>query len=235
MISFFIPIRKNSKRVKNKNIKKIRNYSSGLTEIKVKQLSRFRSLIRKDKILKKIKFEYVISSDDNRVLKFLVKFPWIKSLKRSPAISGDNSLDKLIKYVPNVCDGDLILWSHVTSPFFNEKSYIFFLKQFLLSKKKYSSAFSANTIKTFIYNYTKKNWISHNTTKRKWPRTQDLDKFYSVNSAAFIAKRSVYLYHNDRIDKKPLPINISEKEAFDIDDEDDFKKFSKIIMKKNEL
>ena len=57
-------------------------------------------------------------------------------------------------------------------------------------------------------------------------RTQDLDKFYIVNSA-FIAKRSVYLYQNDRIDKKPLPINTSEKEAFDIDDKEDFKNFLK--------
>ena len=39
----------------------------------------------------------------------------------------------------------------------------------------------------------------HDTTKRKWPRTQDLDKFYIVNSAVFIVKRR--LYQNDRIDK----------------------------------
>jgi len=227
MISFFIPIRKNSKRIKNKNIRKINNFNFGLTEIKVKQLSRFRSLIKKDKVLKYIKFEYIISSDDNRVLKFLVNFPWIKSFKRAPAISGDNSLDKLIKHVPKICNGDLILWSHVTSPFFNEKSYIFFLKRFLLSKKKYFSGFSVNSIKNFIYNYSKKKWISHDTKKRKWPRTQDLDEFYTVNSAAFIAKRSVYLYYNDRIDKKPLPINTSEREAFDIDDEKDFKNFLK--------
>ena len=34
MISFFIPIRKNSKRIKNKNIKKIGRNKFGLTEIK---------------------------------------------------------------------------------------------------------------------------------------------------------------------------------------------------------
>ena len=88
MISFFIPIRKNSKRIKNKNIRKIKNYNFGLTEIKVKQLSRFKNLIKKDKVLKNIKFEYIISSDDNRVLKFLVNFPWIKSFKRAPVSQG---------------------------------------------------------------------------------------------------------------------------------------------------
>ena len=28
--------------------------------------------------------------------------------------------------------------------------------------------------------------------QKKWPRTQDLEKIYKINHAAFIAKRSVY-------------------------------------------
>ena len=77
--------------------------------------------------------------------------------------------------------------------FLTRKVTCFFLKQFLLSKKKYSSGFSATAIKTFIYNYSKKKWVSHDTTKRKWPRTQDLDKFYIVNSALLL-QREVFIY-----------------------------------------
>ena len=49
MISFFIPIRKNSKRIKNKNITKIGKFKNGLTEIKVGHLKKFRSYIKKKK------------------------------------------------------------------------------------------------------------------------------------------------------------------------------------------
>ena len=183
-------------------------------------------MIKKDRYLKKQKFEFVISTDDERLFAFIKKFDWINLHKRPKYLATDNSLGKLTQIVPIICKGKYILWTHVTSPLFGEKSYINFIKIFL-KKKKYQSAFSGNLIKSFIYNSKKKRWISHDRKKIKWPRTQDLDKFYIVNSAAFIAKRSVYLYQNDRIDKKPLPINTSEKEAFDIDDKEDFKNFLK--------
>ena len=38
MISFFIPIKKVSRRIPNKNTKRIHNYKFGLTEIKLKHL-----------------------------------------------------------------------------------------------------------------------------------------------------------------------------------------------------
>ena len=38
-ISIFIPIRKNSKRIKNKNIKPLPGLKFGLTELKIKQLN----------------------------------------------------------------------------------------------------------------------------------------------------------------------------------------------------
>ena len=54
MISLFIPIRKNSKRIKNKNIKKIGNFKYGLTEIKINHLKKLKNIF-KDK--GKIKIE----------------------------------------------------------------------------------------------------------------------------------------------------------------------------------
>ena len=49
MISFFIPIRKGSKRVKDKNIKPLPGYKFGVTELKIKQLDRLRKLLKKQK------------------------------------------------------------------------------------------------------------------------------------------------------------------------------------------
>ena len=53
MISFFIPIRKGSKRIINKNLKKLPKYNHGLTELKIIQLKNLRKTCNKGGQFKK--------------------------------------------------------------------------------------------------------------------------------------------------------------------------------------
>jgi len=144
-------------------------------------------------------------------------------------LAKDDCLDKLIAEVPKICKSKFILWTHVTSPFFDQKDYFSFIKKFLV-QKKYKSAFSANLISTFILN-EKNVWISHDRKKKKWPRTQDLKKFYSINSAAFIATRDNYIKFSDRLDSKPLPIITKKGSEFDIDFIEDMNYFKNTFKK----
>ena len=48
LISIFLPLRKGSKRVKNKNLKPLPNFKQGLTELKIKQLRKFKNIFLKD-------------------------------------------------------------------------------------------------------------------------------------------------------------------------------------------
>ncbi len=227
MISFFIPIRKGSKRIINKNLKKLPRNKHGLTELKITQLKNLRKGLN-SKIKQQV--EFIVSTNCNNVIKFLNKYHWIKIHKRSEILSTDNSLDRLIQIVPKICKGNYILWTHVTSPLFDEKEYINFLIKFLKNKKKYKSAFSADKIQKFVF--LNKKWISHNVKKRKWPRTQDLKPIYIANSAAFIASRKVYINRKDRICSNPLPIVTNDKKALDIDNLEDFKKLENILNDK---
>ena len=77
-----------------------------------------------------------------------------------------------------------------------------------------------------------KKWVSHNYNKKKWPRTQDLLNTYILNSAALIAKRSIYIKYADRLCRNPLPIICGAKSGFDVDDLNDFN-YVKDILKKN--
>ena len=43
-----------------------------------------------------------------------------KIFDRPKNTASDDSLKKLITYVPKICKTDYILWTHVTSPLFNE-------------------------------------------------------------------------------------------------------------------
>lgn len=228
MISFFIPIRENSKRIKNKSIRKIGKYKFGLTEIKINQLKKIKGILDKKK---KDNVEFIVSTDSKKVKSYLKQFSWIRVHNRSKRLAKDDCLDELINEVPKICAGDIILWTHVTSPCFNEISYEKFISKYLKTKKnKYDSAFSADLINTFVMN-SKFHWVSHNVRKKKWPRTQDLKKLYSVNSAAFIASRDVYLKYKNRLGKKPLPIKASGFSGFDIDETEHMEFFKKKLMR----
>ena len=231
MISFFIPIRKGSKRVKDKNIKPLPGYKFGVTELKIKQLLRLRKLLKKQKKNDLNKFEFVVSTDCLRTKKYLLKFKWLKIHNRSKNLATDDSLDLLIKEVTKICIGKYILWTHVTSPFFNESDYLDFLIKFFKNKdKKNKSAFSADIINKFIFS-KKIGWVSHDTKRKKWPRTQDLNNLYVANSAAFIAEREVYKKNKDRLCKNTFPILTRDISGFDLDNKKDFQYLKKIFKK----
>ena len=221
MISIFVPIRTGSKRVKNKNVRKISNFNLGLTEIKIRQLMKL-----KKKLGKKKDLEFVIATNCSKVLKYCKEFKWIKTFRRTNKNSGDHSLDKVIKLAPKICTGKFILWTHVTSPLFNSHCYIEFIKSFFNNKKS-RSAFSADLIQKFLYQKDKK-WISHNKSKNKWPRSQDLKPTFVANSAAFIASRKSYVHFNDRLCDDPFPIISKGNTGFDVDDKDDFERLKKL-------
>lgn len=226
MISFFLPIRKGSKRVVNKNFRPLPGYKFGLTEIKINQFIKFKKIVKK-KI--KTDFEFVVSTNCKKTLFFLKKYKWINIHLRSDKEAGDDTLDQLIKIVPKICKGNYILWTHVTSPFFDHNNYINFINKFI-NNMNYKSAFSADLVQKFIYS-KKRGWISHSTKKKKWPRTQDLEKLYVANSSAFIAKREIYEKQNDRLCNNPLPIISKKSNSFDLDNYDDFLELRKSLKK----
>ena len=99
-ITIFVPIRKGSKRIKNKNIKPLPGLKFGITELKINQLNQLR--LKYKKIFRK-KLEIIISTDCKKIQNFLKNINWIKVIKRDKSLSTDDSLSKLIKYVPKIC------------------------------------------------------------------------------------------------------------------------------------
>ena len=221
-INAFLPMRKGSQRIKEKNIKEFAGIAGGLTAIKISQLLKSKNV---DNI--------IVSTDDEEVKKIASSFQSNKIvLDDRPAelASSRASTDDLIKYVSTLIDEGLILWTHVTSPFVNEKIYDDLIEKYFENLSKYDSAMTVNKIQTFLWN--REGPINYDRSVEKWPRTQTLSPVYELNSGAFLASIDTYREHKDRIGKNPLFYELDNKESFDIDWPDDFE-IAELIWSKN--
>ncbi len=214
-INVFLPCKKNSQRVKNKNKRKFAYINSGLIKIKLTQLL-------KAKLINKI----YLSTDDSQIILFAKK---LKSKKIIIHVRKDKSLStsstrtqKLIDHAMNIIPDGHILWTHVTSPFIDEKIYDGAIKKYkkIIRSKYYDSLMSVSKIKGFVWDDKKS--INYNYKKAKWPKTQDIKPLNKINSGIFLNSRLNYFKFKNRIGKKPYMYELPRYFGTDIDDNDDF-------------
>ena len=213
-IAFFLPTRKGSERVKNKNTRPFANIKGGLVENKLQQL-----------FATKYIDEIIFSSNDETCMEVAAKYNSGSRLKIIPrpeelCLSSTN-LQDLICYVPTITDASHILWGHVTTPLAGPEQYDAGIKLYLDKLDEgYDSLVGVTELRNFLLN--KEGKLINNTTSIPWPRTQDLDPLYEINHTMFIAKRDVYERLKNRIGEKPLLYVMDEIHSFDIDWPEDF-------------
>lgn len=214
-IAFFLPTRKGSERVKNKNTRPFAGIEGGLVENKIKQIL---STKRVDEIL--------FSSNDEKCLEVAQRYSSdsrMRIIERPDYLClSSTNLQDLICYVPTITDADHILWGHVTTPLAGADEYDKAIDLYLSRLKDgYDSLVGVTELKNFLLNEEGK--LINNTTDIPWPRTQDLQPLYEINHTIFLAKREVYTEQKNRLGKKVLLHVMDEICSKDIDWEDDFK------------
>lgn len=214
-IAFFLPTRKGSERVKNKNTKPFAGIEGGLMENKIKQL-----------VETKLLDEIILSTNDETCMaiaeKYAVKDSRVRIIPRPEELClSSTNLQDLICYVPTITDAEHILWGHVTTPLAGADQYDAGIQLYLDNLKNgYDSLVGVTELKNFLLN--KEGKLINNTTDIPWPRTQDLEALYPINHTMFLAKREVYTEQKNRIGEKPLLYIMDELHSFDIDWPDDF-------------
>ena len=213
-INVFLPCKKNSTRVENKNKRKFANVHYGLLKVKIDQLL-------KCKFINKI----YLSTDDKKIINF------VKKLKSDLIIihqrvdkklsTNQTSTQALIQHASDIIKEGHILWTHVTSPLIDNFSYEKIIKAYKKNlKNNYDSLMTVTKFNGFIWN--QKEPINYNPKKEKWPKTQDTNYLYKVNSAVFISSRENYIKEQNRIGKKPFFYELPRLEGIDIDELEDF-------------
>jgi N-acylneuraminate cytidylyltransferase len=221
-ISFFLPTRKGSERVKNKNTRTFAGIEGGLIANKIRQL-----------LDSKLIDEIILSTNDEICMEIARQYENDGRLRIIPrpenlCLSSTN-LQDLICYVPSITNAEHILWGHVTTPVCGAKEYDEGISAYLDHiEKGYDSLVGVKALRNFLLNEDGK--LVNNNTNIPWPRTQDLIPLYEINHTMFIAKRDVYLQQKNRIGSKPFLYVMDEIHSFDIDWEDDFKIAEMIYM-----
>ncbi len=212
-VAFFLPTRKGSERVKNKNTKPFAGIEGGLVENKVKQL-----------LATKLIDEIIFSSNDETCMEVASKYKdsRLKIIERPTELClSTTNLQDLICYVPTVTDAEHILWGHVTTPLCGAEQYDEGIKLYFDKLMEgYDSLVGVTELKNFLLN--KEGKLVNNTTDIPWPRTQDLEALYPINHTMFLTKREVYTEQKNRLGKKVALHVMDELHSFDIDWPDDF-------------
>ncbi|WP_022942090.1 cytidylyltransferase domain-containing protein [Psychromonas hadalis] len=213
MITAFLPCRKGSQRIPDKNVKLFAGIKGGLLSIKLKQLLACSKI---DSI--------VVSSNDERVLDFANQFADSRIIvDNRPDHLGSSSTttDELIKYVPSLISEGHVLWTHVTSPFINENDYSHIIEVYSDKLKlDYDSLMTVLKLQGFIWDES--NPLSYNRSDLKWPMTQNIKPFYEVDSGVFLSSIDNYKKLDDRIGIKPFLLEQEKIKSVDIDWPDDF-------------
>ena len=215
-----IPARKDSKRIKNKNLVKINN----------KELIKFtiEAAIKTKKI-----DEIIVSSDDDKILKIAKKFR-IKAVRRPKKISGDTATTEQAVlhsynyyYRKKSIEVKNIILLQPTNPLRSEKHIRECIN--LFEKKKYTSIFSAYTYKGFIWKNKNNKLVPfyYNSLKKRI-RTQKMDKLIFENGAIYIFSTKYFLKFKNRLFGKIGVYFMKKNEAIDIDDKEDVEFLNKM-------
>lgn len=222
MIDFLtiIPARKNSKRIKRKNICLIKN--------KELIVYSFEHAIKTNK-----KKNIIINTDDEKIIKLSKKYN-LNYLKRPKKLSGDKiSSERIISHTLTSLFGRMyfkkvknIILLQPTSPLRTIKNIKDAIKKF--KRKKYDSLFSGYLSKKFIWSDIKKlKSISYNYKKRQ--RTQDMKNLIFENGAIFIFSSKGFYKNGNRLFGKIGFYEMNEDQSLDLDDLKDLKLLNKIL------
>lgn len=212
-VTCFLPCRKGSQRIPNKNIKPFSGVEFGLVQIKLKQLLEAEQI---DKI--------VLSTDDDVILEYAHSLgsEKIQLHKRSAELSSsDTSTDKLVAHALDLIPEGHILWTHVTSPFITAAHYNDIVKAY---KEKLEEGHDSLMTTTIIHSFLWQDGKAMNYDRQveKWPRTQTLKPVHEVNSGVFLAPSTVYKELDDRIGNQPYLFALDNLISHDVDWPDDF-------------
>jgi CMP-N-acetylneuraminic acid synthetase len=208
-ISAIVPMRNNSERILNKNIRSFNG----------KPLYHY---IINNLIDCEIFDSVIIDTNIDAVKGEAPKnFPQVIIIDRPDHLkAGEIPMNLVLHHSLQQVDSEFILQTHSTNPLLGKHTIIKAVEAFQSNYPKNDSLFSVTPLQMRFWDCETKP-INHNPGELL--RTQDMEPMYFENSCIYIFNREKFLKIKNRIGTNPRMFEINKVESFDIDDMEDFK------------
>jgi CMP-N-acetylneuraminic acid synthetase len=166
--------------------------------------------------------EVVINTDSPIIMENASQqFPQVRLIERPQHLRNDAvPMNEVLFYDVTQVESDYYLQTHSTNPLLSTKTITRAIDRFLDNYPSYDSLFSVTRIETRLWDGLGRA-INHNPAILL--RTQDLPPVYQENSCLYIFTRCTLETQHNRIGRRPLMFEIDAEEAWDIDNETDFR------------
>ena len=208
-ISAIVPMRDNSERVLNKNIRSFNG----------KPLYHY---IINNLIDCKIFDSVIIDTNIDAVKGEAPKnFPQVIIIDRPDHLkAGEIPMNLVLHHSLQQVDSEFILQTHSTNPLLGKQTILEAVDALQSNYPKTDSLFSVTQLQMRFWDCETKP-INHNPGELL--RTQDMEPMYFENSCIYIFNREKFLKIKNRIGTNPRMFEMNKVESFDIDDMEDFK------------
>ena len=214
-ITGIIPVKANSQRVKNKNI---RNFAgTTLLKLKLNQLKKTK------------KFDdFIVSSENRSILSYAKKLGY-NIHKRDPYYSTSRvPMSEVYSYIASEVKAEYVAWINVTNPLVESKVYDKAVDVFRKIYKRHDCLLSAKKNReNFFFNEKPINFKPY-----PWPRSQDLKPVISLPFVINILSRKNLEKWGSCVGKKPYFFFVDPVVSTDIDEKHNFD-FCEMIYKQN--
>jgi CMP-N-acetylneuraminic acid synthetase len=166
--------------------------------------------------------EVIINTDSPIIMENASShFPQVRLIERPQHLRGDAvPMNEVLLYDVTQVESDYYLQTHSTNPLLSTETVTRAIGLFFDNYPSYDSLFSVTRIETRLWDSLGRA-INHNPAILL--RTQDLPPVYQENSCLYIFTRNTLETQHNRIGRRPLMFEIDTEEAWDIDNETDFR------------
>ncbi len=166
--------------------------------------------------------EVVVDTDSPVIAEGLSKdLPEVRLIERPQHLrAADIPMNDVLLHDLSLVEADFYLQTHSTNPFLKAETIERAIRVFLDSLPRYDSLFSVTAIQTRLWDGLVRP-INHNPAILL--RTQDLAPVYEENSNLYLFSAKTLRVRHNRIGERPLLFEIDRAEAWDIDNELEFR------------
>lgn len=166
--------------------------------------------------------ELLIDTDSPTIMEDAARhFPQVRVIERPAHLrDGATPMNDVLINAVHQAPADFYLQTHSTNPLLRAETISRAIEQFLAAYPVYDSLFGVTRLQSRLWDALARP-INHNPAILL--RTQDLPPVYEENSNLYMFTRETLERRHNRIGERPLLFPIDRLEAWDIDEEADFR------------